>query len=153
MKDALAFLYETGCRPQEFRILELAWYDGTKITLPKNKSKGKKKRRVLYLNPAARALVLKWGADFNSGPLFRNSRDEPWTKDSLSCAFGRLQKKTEIDGLCAYTLRHTRITEMLKAGVDVATVAALMGNSPRMILQVYEHVAKDDKHLLNAIGG
>jgi integrase len=152
-RDVVEFLYETGCRPQEFRAIEIGWWEDNRIVFPVAKSKGKKKRRVIYLNPVALEIVKRYAADFIDGVLFRNSDDKPWTKNSLNCVFRRLKKKTEIDSLCAYSLRHTRITELLKSGVDVATVAALMGNSPRMILEVYQHVARDENHLMNSLNG
>ena len=62
--------------------------------------------------------------------------------------FSRLREKTKIKGLCAYAFRHTWITNMLKASVDIATVAALSHNSVRTIMLNYEHVARDEKTAL-----
>jgi site-specific recombinase XerD len=50
-------------------------------------------------------------------------------------------------GLTAYSYRHTWATEMLKAGMDVDTLALLMGNSAAIIRQHYSHLLADKQGL------
>lgn len=63
-------------------------------------------------------------------------------------------------GLTAYSYRHTFATEMLKAGMDVDTLAELMGSSPVVIRQHYSHLLGDARgprekleHFRKAAGG
>jgi integrase len=149
--DVVEFLWETGCRPQEVRMIEAAWLDGHRIVFPKAKSKGRKKARIVFLTDTSLEIVCRLFAEFPDGPIFRNKNGKPWHKDAIICAFSRLRQKTKIKGLCAYAFRHTWITNMLKAGVDISTVAALSHNSVRTILLNYEHVARDEKHLTDAV--
>ena len=44
-----------------------------------------------------------------------------------------------------YDLRHAFATEAIAAGVDVGTVAQLMGHDPKMLLEYYQHVADKQK--------
>jgi integrase len=44
-----------------------------------------------------------------------------------------------------YDLRHAFATEAIAAGVDVGTVARLMGHDPKMLLDHYQHVADKQK--------
>lgn len=151
-RDALTFLWQTGCRPQELRVIEARWIDGRKIVLPAVRSKGKKRRRVIYLDDSSAAIVHRLTKENPAGPVFRNSTGQPWTKDSLNCAFRRLRRKTNIDGLCAYALRHGFATEALKRGVDTTTVGVLMGHAnPNMVAKVYQHLAQDDDYMLRVM--
>lgn len=47
------------------------------------------------------------------------------------------------DGTCAYTLRHSVITDMLVGGIDPLTVARMAGTSLVMIQKHYDHLLYD----------
>jgi site-specific recombinase XerD len=151
MRDVVKFLYHTGCRPQELRAIEGRWVVGQKIVLPLSKSKGGKKRRVIFLDSMAHAIVVRLARCNHTGPLFLNSHGRRWTKNSLGLAFHRLRQRAGISTLCAYQFRHSYITRLLERGVDVATVAAVSGNSPAMVLEVYNHVAVNERRLLSIV--
>lgn len=151
-RDLLIFLWETGCRPREARIIEAQWIDGSKVVLPAKLSKGKKRRRVIYMNETATEIATRLAGKHSHGPIFRNSNGMPWTKDSINCAFRRLKKKTGMNGLCAYVLRHGFATKSLKQGIDTTTVGVLMGHSnPNMVAKVYQHLGQDDDYLLGVV--
>ena len=151
MKDPIKFLWHTGCRPQELRVIEAAWVRDRKIIIPKELSKGKRKARVILLNPTAAMIAARLAKQYPEGPIFRNNEGTVWTKDNLRLAFNRLGLQVGIKGLCAYWLRHAFITRMLEKNVDVASVAALAGNSPRMVLNNYNHVAANESRLLSLL--
>ncbi|MEM9186279.1 MAG: site-specific integrase [Planctomycetota bacterium] len=151
-RDFLIFLWETGCRPQEARIIEADWIEGRTVTLPTALSKGKRRRRVIYLTETAAEIAERLSSKNPSGPIFRNKLGNPWTKDAINCAFRRLRKKTGIDSLCAYAMRHGFATEKLKQGTDTTTVGVLMGHAnPGMVAKVYQHLAHDSDYLLGVI--
>lgn len=151
LRDAIKFLHHTGCRPQEFRILESRWLHGTTFKIPIAQSKGKRKSRVIYLDSTALNIARRLCDRHKHGPIFRNANGTPWRNDSLSLAFNRLGKVAGIGGLCAYGFRHAFITRLLEKGVDVATVAAIAGNSTQMVLDWYNHVGENERRLLNVI--
>ena len=152
-RDALHFCWNTGVRPQEFRIIEARHVDGVKITLDRKQSKGKRHKRVIYCNDVAAEIVKRLATANPTGPIFLNRRGLPWSKDALNCRFRRLRKHTKIDGLCSYTLRHSYINASLKRGIDSLTVATLCGTSQLMIARVYQHLLKDDDFMLSAAQG
>lgn len=152
IRDVIKMLWHTGCRPQELRIIEACHVAGRKIVLPRELSKGKRRQRVIYLNDTAAAIVERLSAEHPTGKLFRNSNGGAWTKTALAHAFRRLGRQAGIEGLCCYSFRHAWITRQLEKGTDVATVAALAGNSPRMVLDVYSHVAENEARLLTVLG-
>jgi site-specific recombinase XerD len=152
IKNVVKFVWHTGCRPQEVRAVEAAWIRGRKIVFPVLKSKGKKKRRTIYLDDLAARLVTFLASRHPTGPVFRDRRGLPWTSETLRDDFAKLRRDTGIPGLVCYAIRHSWITHMLEKGVDVATVAALAGNSPATIMQCYCHVCQDEDRLLRELG-
>src|SRR5262249_49811713 len=69
------------------------------------------------------------------GPLFRNSRGQPWTGNAIRCRFRCLREKLpSLAGVTAYCYRHTFTTEGLVAGVPLAQMQELIGHtSPAMM--------------------
>ncbi|MFU7558762.1 hypothetical protein ACMFWY_08780 [Roseiconus sp. JC912] len=60
----------------------------------------------------------------------------------------RLTEKLDIDpSLVPYSYRHTYITDCLERGVDIATVAELVGTSVQMIERHCGHLSKRHDHL------
>lgn len=148
--DLLTFLWETGCRPLEARRLETRHVDLNNgvVVFPVSESKGKKQQRVIFLNDAARSILERLCSENPTGPVFLNSRGNPWTKDSIKCRLDRLRKRTELPVLCAYGIRHSYATEGLKNGVDPISLAALMGHSDvSMIAKTYQHLSKNPEFL------
>jgi integrase len=75
--------------------------------------------------------------------VFSNEMDGsvPMSPDYLSSLYQRARNKAGLDGMRFHDLRHFHITELLTAGVDVATVAGRVGHAGggRMTLEVYAH--------------
>ena len=145
----LTFIWETGCRPQEIRVIEWRHRDGDKIILELTNSKGKKYNRVIYLNEAARAIFDRLSK--RTGPIFRNSKGKPWTANSVRCRFKTLKRKMKMPDLCATTLRHSWATNSLKNGMDSTTASILMGHrDPSTLIRNYQHLTKDHEYLAKA---
>lgn len=146
-RDAIKFLWHTGARPQELRAIQADWIRDGKIVFPRTASKGGKKRRVIYLDSFAAAIAARLAQKNATGPIFRNRAGGPWSTATLAQAFQATRRRAGVPGACAYAIRHTWITRMLERGVGVATVAALAGNSPGVLLRVYSHVNENEDHL------
>lgn len=150
-RDFLLFIRETGCRPQEARLLEARHYDRATgiLYIPPEEAKGGVPRPI-YPTPAATELIERLAKANPEGALFRDSRGKAWTKNAIVCRFRRLREKLGIEGLCAYTMRHTFGTEALMNGVDSLIVAKLMGHRDvRMLEKHYAHV-ENPEFLRNA---
>jgi site-specific recombinase XerD len=104
------------------------------------------------LPPALVALCRQLAARHPEGPLFRNSRGTAWTRNAIRCRFRRLRGKLELGpGVVAYSYRHTFATEGLGAGVDLATMAELLGHvDTTMVSAHYSHLDQKAAHLREA---
>jgi site-specific recombinase XerD len=101
--------------------------------------------RTLKLPPATSKFFAERCADKLPGaPLFARADGVAWGKD----AWKKPVKAAAMDaGLpeatTAYTLRHSVITDLVVAGLDVLTVARLSGTSIAMIERHYGHLRAD----------
>ena len=73
--------------------------------------------------------------------------------NAIRCRINRLKEKTDLPkDVCSYLLRHAFGTNAILNGVDVVTVAQLMGHeSLDMIKKVYAHLADKHEHLQDAM--
>ncbi|HWA97501.1 MAG TPA: site-specific integrase [Pirellulales bacterium] len=151
-RDFLTFIRETGARPQEARKVEARHFDekNARLMLSADESKGKI-ARTIYLTETALKLVKRLVQKYPTGPLLRNSRGAPWTKNAVVCRFRRIREKTGLDGLVCYSTRHTFGTELLVNGVDSLVGAELMGHVDKtMLAETYSHLAKNPQFLRDA---
>lgn len=148
MRTAIKFLWHTGVRPEEFRLLHSSWVRGRKIVLPEDIAKTC--RRNIYLDNMA-ARVVAGRIERRPGVIFRSPTGRPWTAHAMTYRFRLLRQATGIKGLVPYTFRHTWITRQLERGVDVASVAELARTSPAMILNVYNHVIQNESRLIELL--
>lgn len=101
-----------------------------------------KEFRQLHLTDSVAALFLRATKDQTpSTPVFRRDNGKAWNKDSWKVA---IKDAVDASGLpsetTAYTLRHSTITDLVHAGVDLLTVAQISGTSVRMIEKHYGHL-------------
>jgi len=99
----------------------------------------------LVLPPATLAFFAEQCRDKLPGaPLFARADGKAWDKDAwkkpvkAAVAAAGLPAATT-----AYTLRHSVITDLVGAGLDVLTVARLSGTSVAMIERHYGHLRAD----------
>ena len=83
-----------------------------------------------------------------TGPLFRNSRGNPWKRESLASGFRSAKARAEKHGTefdpdaCMYSCRHTYAKRTLQGHwtgkpCNIETLAQLMGNSPEVCRDHY----------------
>jgi site-specific recombinase XerD len=97
--------------------------------------------------------------NFRVVPLHENLKKilKPLVKNSGRCfdvtnqrrIFGRITKKANLTGIGWHTLRHTFASQLVMAGVDLATVAKLLGHSSITTTMIYSHLSPD--HVRGAI--
>lgn len=148
LRDLLDFLYTTGCRPQEARTIEVRHVYDDLIIFPTEESKGHREPRVIFLTPRAKEIVARLSREVLEGPIFRNRRGRPWTKDAIVCSLQRISEKLGFR-VIAYGARHSWATDaLMKGGVDPISVACLMGHKDTtMVSRVYSHLAKNPEFL------
>jgi integrase len=151
----LAAMRGTGCRPGEVARVTARHFNAEEGTWTFQRHKTVKKTRkprVVYLTPPLTELCRQLAARYPEGPLFRNSRGKPWTRNAIRCRFRRLRAKLKLGpGVVAYSYRHTFATEGLGAGVPIATMAELLGHvDTTMISEHYGHLDQKTAHLREA---
>jgi len=171
--ELLTLMRQTGCRPLEARTAEARHVDrkGKCLIFERTETKGygsdhTVERRVIPLTDDVFAICCRLAVKYPTGPLFRNSNGEPWTRYDIKSWFKRLDgsraagrgtkrpsKKLKLDcRIKAASIRHTWATEALERGVDPITVATIMGHKDlTMLMKVYQHLKKKDAHLRNAL--
>ncbi len=164
-------LKDTGARPGELMAATAAAFkaemgafvfqkDATRKRDQLSHKTAKKKDRVIFLSGPTLDAVKELVKLYPTGPLFRRTWPKgskhrrkatgeapPFTRVSIVDRFLKLQEKLGMPNLTAYSYRHTYATELLKAGMDVETLAELMGNSAVVIRQHYSHLLADTKAL------
>jgi len=151
--DIITILRETGCRPQEARWVEARHFDRKERcwVIPWAEAKGEKEERVVHLNKKAFEITQRLALKWPKGPIFRDTNGNPWTRGPLNSRCFRLRPKLGFH-VCPYTIRHVFATEAIMRGVDLITLAKLMGHKDlRMLEKVYSKVHKRGDHLREAL--
>ena len=143
-------LRQTGARPGELR--ELTWEQvRPDHLLPReHKTVAKvRKPRIIHLTPCMQRFLAVLKKRSKSDYVFLNGRGRPWTSNAVRLRVARLRDKLGLaDDVCAYLIRHAFGSNAILNGVDVATVAELMGHaSTEVTTSVYIHLAEQKSHL------
>ncbi|MBY6127853.1 site-specific integrase [Qipengyuania aquimaris] len=131
----------TGLRPGALAALTVADYNPAtrELTIPQDKAGAGRtftlgKTAAAHFNAACKNKL-------PAAPLFANATgghfDRFQWRDPLREAIAKLELDPRI---CAYSFRHSAITDMLTRGVDVLTVAKITGTSIAMIDKHYGHL-------------
>ena len=138
------------------RIAEIAALDVTDVGLSARKGelhlvgKGEKSRTV-PVHPRLRAALAAWlaerparaGADLPA--LFLSSRGTRLTTDAIDDVIQGITKAAALDDhVTSHVLRHTFGTELTRSGVDIVTVAELMGHASLETTRLYTRPTADD---------
>ena len=136
---ALEVLWGTGARPQELAISPVSAFDlrSGVWTVPGGMG-SKTGRRQVPLSAGIQTLIRTFLSGRTDGLLF------PPRVGHLGNRWNEYAAKgADRAGVPRWTckgLRHLAITNMLAAGVEVQTVAAVVGNSAETIWKTYAHV-------------
>lgn len=143
-----------GARPQQIRSVtaEHVHSSGQCWVFVEHKTAMKTgKPLAVYINPCLQTLTKILAKQHPTGPLFRQANGNPWLKDTVAMRLRRIREKLGMRDVVAYSYRHTYATDALRAGVPMATVAALLGHKDsRMVSQVYGHLDQHSEYLAEA---
>ncbi|MEL7499729.1 MAG: site-specific integrase [Planctomycetota bacterium] len=150
LSDLMVFMSEVGCRPQE------AWKLTSEHIQPKHKrlcipiedTKRKKSDRHIYCTERAWEIIesLQEKEEF----LFTTTTGTQWNKDNIGKRMDSLSKHIG-KRYALYDIRHTWITNRLKAGMDTHMIAKLAGTSVAMIERHYDQSDQDAQFMLEAL--
>lgn len=101
--------------------------------------------RVVALSPDAIKLFRNQAkGKLPAAPLVAYADGSHWHKERWKQPIKKAAKAAGLPaGVCAYTLRHSVITDMLVGGMDSLTVARMAGTSLAMIEKHYGHLLHD----------
>lgn len=145
LKDVASLILETGMRPEEvYRISveNVALEDGY-IYNPYGKTKAA--RRKVPLNTTALAVVKRRVQKAKGLYLFPHKKDKNKPMLKANNAHTRALEKSKVTYFRLYDLRHTWATRAAEAGVDVGTLASLLGHSKLVMVMRYVHPGEEHR--------
>lgn len=109
--------------------------------------------RVVALSPEVKKLLQEQAkGKLPAAPLIAYDDGSHWHKERWKQPIKKAAKAAKLPaGVCAYTLRHSVITDMLVGGMDSLTVARMAGTSLAMIEKHYGHLLRS--HASRAMAG
>jgi integrase len=142
LQDVAALMLDCGCRPEEIYRLQKSDVnlDGNFLTIQEGKTKAA--RRRIPLTARAKAILENRIENAKGDYLFAGGRgckdvNRPIVK--LYNAHAGALKRTRLKKFLIYDFRHTFASRMAMAGVDLVTLAALLGHSRIQMVMRYAH--------------
>ena len=127
----------TGCRFGEIASLEWDWIRDRRIHLPDAKSGP----RTVWLSGAARAVIdaiPRYGADC---PYLFPARPPTRPIDNIGYQWDRIRDEAGLPGLRLHDLRHSWASTAAMNGVDMVTIAKLLGHALVETTERYVHLS------------
>lgn len=131
-------------RPGALASLTVGQFDKRTSELTVGTDKAGQDRRLLLPQVAAELLKTASKNKLPSALLFTRAGGEAWGRDSWKVPIAHAAADAGLpSGTCAYTLRHSVITDLVSGGLDLMTVAQVSGTSVEMIQRHYAHLQKE----------
>jgi integrase len=155
-RQVLIFLRFTGCRPIEARNLEWSDVDleACELVIRRHKTakKTRKPRRVPIHPVVLKLLVFIRKLNQPGTHVFLTHRKTPWAHGSLAQRLKRCRRAAGVaEDAKLYGLRHRFGTAAILNGVDLKTLAELMGHTTTRTTEHYLHLAGQRQHLAEAM--
>ena len=86
-------------------------------------------------------LALGMGKAGSDDLVLARADGSPWPPDSLTAHWARTVKMLKLPPVTLHALRHTHVSQLIAAGLDVVTISRRIGHSnPTVTLGVYAHL-------------
>lgn len=155
LADLASFVLATGARPGEAARIEARHVrDGIAVLQEHKTAKKTGRPRKIVLGGGAAAIVARLAVEHPEGPIFRGRNGAPWQRTAWARVFAKARDAAGADPrITLYSFRHAYGTGKRKGGMDVDTLAKLMGHtSSATTSRVYSDVDSDDDWLRQAAG-
>ena len=127
----------TGCRFGEIAALEWDWIKDRRIHLPDSKSGP----RTVWLSGAARAIIDTIPRYSEKCPYLFPARPPTRPIDNIASHWNRIRDEAGLPGLRLHDLRHSWASVAAMNGVDMVTVAKLLGHALVETTERYVHLS------------
>jgi integrase/recombinase XerD len=150
----ILFLLDTGARAQEALDVNLEDLDIATGTVTIRQGKGRKARKVFIGKTTRRAIRAYMRERLEFGPVLWVSSDgERLTYSGLRSLMVRRAKMAKVDPPTLHSFRRAFALAMLRAGVDVYSLQALMGHADLQVLKRYLKLTGADLKAAHHQGG
>ena len=126
----------TGCRVGEIRSLEWQWIKGKRFFLPDSKSGP----RTVWLSGAAQAVIDAIPRYSDDCPYLFPARPPTRPINNIKFHWNRIRIEAGLPGLRLHDLRHTWASIAAMNGVDMVTIAKLLGHALVETTERYVHL-------------
>lgn len=132
-------------RPGALAALKVRDFDKRTRTLTIGKDKNGQPRQISVPQTISDFLVEQTKNKLPSALIFSRGTGQQWNRDSWKHPIKEAASAAELPGaVTVYTLRHSVITDLIRAGLPALTVAQLSGTSVAMIERHYGHLVLND---------
>lgn len=132
-------------RPGALAVLKVRDFDKRTRSLTIGKDKNGNPRQISVPHSIADFFAEQVKDKLPAAPIFARPSGEVWNKDAWKYPIKEAVSLACLPGaVAAYTLRHSVITDLIRARLPILTVAQLSGTSVAMIEKHYGHLVRDD---------
>ncbi|WP_435199751.1 tyrosine-type recombinase/integrase [Qipengyuania sp. 902] len=129
-------------RPGALAGLTAGDFDKRTSELTIGKDKNGKPRRIQLPTEAAELLAKQAENKLPAAPLFMRPNGKAWDKETWKKPIAAAVRSADLPkDATAYTLRHSTITDLVRSGLPLLTIAQISGTSAEMIERHYGHLA------------
>ena len=140
LRDIAGVMLETGMRPEEAYPLRARDVDLENGFLRILRGKTPAAKRRIELTTACRSILAARMEDLSAGAyLFPHDSDESRPIPKVHNAHQRAVRDSGVRQFKPYDLRHTWATRAAESGIDLVTLAAMMGHSRIQMVMRYAH--------------
>lgn len=132
-------------RPGALAGLKVSDFEARTRTLTIGQDKNGQPRQIAVPRSITEFLKKQTAGKPPSAPIFTRDNGRAWNKDAWKHPIKHAVERAKLPTRAsAYTLRHSVITDLVRAGLPVLTVAQLSGTSVAVIERHYGHLVRND---------
>lgn len=143
LRDVATLMLETGMRPEEVYTIRPENVNLLAGTLQVPYGKTKAARRLLTLTTAAKEVLARRMMTLETPYIFACESNPDRSIPKVNNAHDRAVKDSGIHPIRLYDLRHTWATRAAMCGIDLVTLAAMLGHSKINMVMRYAHPTQD----------
>jgi integrase len=143
LRDVATLILETGMRPEEVYTLRPENVDLLKGHLQVPQGKTAAARRMLRLTSAASDVLRRRVSGLEGSYCFPCESDPSRPIPKVNNAHDRAVKASKVAPFRLYDLRHTWATRAAMSGIDLVTLASMLGHSRIQMVLRYAHPTQD----------